>query len=145
MDVWTYRYADKPNFSPFFRNIGSECSKTSIDSFYPCSFNFVQLVFSLLSIRSPKTQFLTASCSIFFPSFVVTLSFSLQVLIYPSGYVLWVPCSIFQSSCSIDVLYFPFDEQTCEMIFGSWTYNSKQVGTYCVVTNQLGSFPSDEF
>lgn len=61
---------------------------------------------------------------------VFDISFPCKVLIYPSGYVLWVPCSIFQSSCSIDVLYFPFDEQTCEMIFGSWTYNSKQVSLY---------------
>jgi len=58
---------------------------------------------------------------------VFDISFPCKVLVYPSGYVLWVPCSIFQSSCTIDVLYFPFDEQTCEMIFGSWTYNSKQV------------------
>lgn len=61
---------------------------------------------------------------------VFDISFPCKALIYPSGYVLWVPCSIFQSSCSIDVLYFPFDEQTCEMIFGSWTYNSKQVSLY---------------
>ena len=59
-------------------------------------------------------------------------SFFAKVLVYPSGYVLWVPCSIFQSSCSIDVLYFPFDEQTCEMIFGSWTYNSKEVNLSAV-------------
>jgi len=58
------------------------------------------------------------------------ISFPCKVLVYPSGYVLWVPCSIFQSSCTIDVLYFPFDEQTCEMIFGSWTYNSKEVSMY---------------
>lgn len=58
------------------------------------------------------------------------LSFPCKVLIYNNGYVLWVPCSIFQSSCAIDVLYFPFDEQTCEMIFGSWTYNSQQVSLY---------------
>jgi len=61
---------------------------------------------------------------------VFDISFPCKALIYPNGYVLWVPCSIFQSSCSIDVLYFPFDEQTCEMIFGSWTYNSKQVSLY---------------
>lgn len=66
-----------------------------------------------------------------------------NVLIYPNGEVLWVPpaiyqvrklgrqCKIlmcsFQSSCTIDVTYFPFDQQTCIMKFGSWTFNGDQV------------------
>lgn len=33
----------------------------------------------------------------------------------------------FQSSCTIDVTYFPFDQQTCIMKFGSWTFNGDQV------------------
>lgn len=32
-----------------------------------------------------------------------------------------------QSSCTIDVTYFPFDQQTCIMKFGSWTFNGDQV------------------
>jgi hypothetical protein len=35
-----------------------------------------------------------------------------NVLIYPNGEVLWVPPAIYQSSCTIDVTYFPFDQQT---------------------------------
>ena len=78
-----------------------------------------------------------------------------NVLIYPNGEVLWVPPAIyqvihininhvptpiplhsylivnllfvFQSSCTIDVTYFPFDQQTCIMKFGSWTFNGDQV------------------
>jgi len=50
-----------------------------------------------------------------------------NVLIYPSGEVLWVPPAIYQSSCTIDVTYFPFDQQTCVMKFGSWTFNGDQV------------------
>lgn len=34
---------------------------------------------------------------------------------------------LFQSSCTIDVTYFPFDQQTCIMKFGSWTFNGDQV------------------
>ncbi|XP_059051036.1 acetylcholine receptor subunit beta-like 1 [Achroia grisella] len=50
-----------------------------------------------------------------------------NVLIYPNGEVLWVPPAIYQSSCTIDVTYFPFDQQTCIMKFGSWTFNGDQV------------------
>ncbi|ODN05613.1 Acetylcholine receptor subunit beta-like 1 [Orchesella cincta] len=50
-----------------------------------------------------------------------------NVLIYPNGEILWVPPAIYQSSCTIDVTYFPFDQQTCIMKFGSWTFNGDQV------------------
>ncbi|GJQ74882.1 nAChRa8 [Trypoxylus dichotomus] len=44
-----------------------------------------------------------------------------------NGEVLWKPPSIYKSSCEINVQYFPFDEQSCLMKFGSWTYNGLQV------------------
>ncbi|GAB6031192.1 Acetylcholine receptor subunit beta-like 1 [Chamberlinius hualienensis] len=50
-----------------------------------------------------------------------------NVLIYPKGEVVWIPPAIYQSSCKIDVTYFPFDQQTCLMKFGSWTFNGDQV------------------
>jgi len=50
-----------------------------------------------------------------------------NVLIYPDGEVLWIPPAIYQSSCTIDVTYFPFDQQTCIMKFGSWTFTGDQV------------------
>jgi len=50
-----------------------------------------------------------------------------NVLIYSHGEVLWVPPAIYQSSCTIDVTYFPFDQQTCLLKFGSWTFNGDQV------------------
>ena len=39
------------------------------------------------------------------------------------GTVLWIPMSILKSTCSIDITHFPFDEQTCFLKFGSWTYD----------------------
>ncbi|KAE8743088.1 hypothetical protein FOCC_FOCC011334, partial [Frankliniella occidentalis] len=44
-----------------------------------------------------------------------------------TGEVYWKPPAIYKSSCKINVLYFPFDEQSCDMKFGSWTYNGFQV------------------
>jgi Neurotransmitter-gated ion-channel ligand binding domain len=39
------------------------------------------------------------------------------------GNVLWIPPAMFSSTCSIDITNFPFDIQTCNMKFGSWTYD----------------------
>ncbi|XP_063367837.1 acetylcholine receptor subunit beta-like 2 isoform X1 [Cydia amplana] len=44
-----------------------------------------------------------------------------------TGEVIWKPPAIYKSSCEINVEYFPFDEQTCFMKFGSWTYSGFQV------------------
>ena len=37
---------------------------------------------------------------------------------------------VLHSSCEMDVEYFPFDEQTCIMKFGSWTYDGFQVSFF---------------
>lgn len=37
------------------------------------------------------------------------------------------PTGIFKSTCKIDITWFPFDDQRCEMKFGSWTYDGFQV------------------
>ena len=57
----------------------------------------------------------------------------------------WIPPAIYKSSCYIDVKFFPFgsssssqshslipqdlilDQQVCELRFGSWTYNQRQL------------------
>ncbi|XP_035713320.1 acetylcholine receptor subunit alpha-like isoform X2 [Folsomia candida] len=58
-------------------------------------------------------------------NFEVTLA--TKATLYSSGMVEWKPPAIYKSSCEIDVEYFPFDEQTCVMKFGSWTYDGFQV------------------
>ncbi|VDL91200.1 unnamed protein product [Schistocephalus solidus] len=50
-----------------------------------------------------------------------------NMVLSSNGDVLWIPPAIFKSLCQIDVRYFPFDQQTCQIKLGSWTYNSKQV------------------
>merc|ERR1719322_1478811 len=58
-------------------------------------------------------------------NFEVTLS--TKATLYHSGRVEWKPPAIYHSSCEMDVEYFPFDEQTCVMKSGSWTYDGFQV------------------
>lgn len=44
-----------------------------------------------------------------------------------NGEITWDAPAITKSSCVVDVSYFPFDSQNCNLTFGSWTYNGNQV------------------
>lgn len=61
-------------------------------------------------------------------NFEVTLA--TKATIYHQGLVEWKPPAIYKSSCEIDVEYFPFDEQTCVLKFGSWTYDGFKVNEH---------------
>ncbi|KAI8777132.1 acetylcholine receptor subunit alpha-L1, partial [Biomphalaria glabrata] len=50
-----------------------------------------------------------------------------KAMVSHDGNVFWPPPAKFRSSCKIDITYFPFDDQTCELKFGSWTYDGFQV------------------
>ena len=39
--------------------------------------------------------------------------------------LIWFPS---KSTCKIDITWFPFDDQQCDLKFGSWTYSGWQVG-----------------
>lgn len=44
-------------------------------------------------------------------------------LVYNNGDVLWVPAASLQVYCNLDMTYYPYDEHTCSIVFGSWTYD----------------------
>ncbi|CAG2115990.1 unnamed protein product, partial [Medioppia subpectinata] len=58
-------------------------------------------------------------------NFEVTLA--TKAVLDSKGRIQWKPPAIYKSSCEIDVEFFPFDEQTCIMKFGSWTYDGFKV------------------
>uniref|UniRef100_A0A8C1P0B3 Neuronal acetylcholine receptor subunit alpha-7 n=1 Tax=Cyprinus carpio TaxID=7962 RepID=A0A8C1P0B3_CYPCA len=50
-------------------------------------------------------------------------TFHTNVLVNASGSCQYIPPGILKSTCYIDVRWFPFDIQKCDLKFGSWTYN----------------------
>ncbi|XP_060567756.1 acetylcholine receptor subunit beta-type acr-2-like [Ruditapes philippinarum] len=42
---------------------------------------------------------------------------SVQIIVHADGNVIWNPVEIFQYTCTADVRQFPFDTQTCSMVF----------------------------
>ncbi|OWF41617.1 acetylcholine receptor subunit beta-like 1 isoform X1 [Mizuhopecten yessoensis] len=58
------------------------------------------------------------------------VSYESNVVLNYTGNHYWIPPAIYKSSCTIDVQYFPFDQQECEMKFGSWTFKGDQMKFY---------------
>ncbi|KAM8772071.1 neuronal acetylcholine receptor subunit alpha-9-I [Acanthopagrus schlegelii] len=52
---------------------------------------------------------------------------STNVKLRYNGEIVWDSPAITKSTCVVDVSYFPFDWQSCNLTFGSWTYNGNQV------------------
>ncbi|KAM3726973.1 Acetylcholine receptor subunit beta-like [Dirofilaria immitis] len=50
-----------------------------------------------------------------------------DALVAYDGRVLWQPPAIYKSFCPIDVTWFPYDSQQCEMKFGAWSYTGYYV------------------
>lgn len=58
-----------------------------------------------------------------------------NAMITHQGNVFWPVPTKLQSSCKVDVTYFPFDDQKCKLKFGSWTYDGYQVSFIQYVVN----------
>lgn len=64
-----------------------------------------------------------------------------NVVVRSNGSCLYVPPGIFKSTCKIDITWFPFDDQRCDMKFGSWTYDGFQVRERLnIACNEVGHF-----
>ena len=47
--------------------------------------------------------------------------------VYHNGTVIWLPSTVYQVACSMDITYFPWDIHTCELIFGSWSLTDDEL------------------
>uniref|UniRef100_A0A4W4DMW3 Cholinergic receptor, nicotinic, alpha 9 n=1 Tax=Electrophorus electricus TaxID=8005 RepID=A0A4W4DMW3_ELEEL len=64
-----------------------------------------------------------------------------NVVLRYTGEITWDAPAITKSSCVVDVSYFPFDSQHCNLTFGSWTYNGNQVDiTMAMDSGDLSDF-----
>ncbi|XP_074605445.1 acetylcholine receptor subunit alpha-like [Brevipalpus obovatus] len=50
-----------------------------------------------------------------------------KALVRNTGEVKWTPPALYKSYCEINVEWFPFDVQSCLMVFSSWTYTGREV------------------
>jgi len=50
-----------------------------------------------------------------------------QVVLSSTGEIFWIPPYMLTTSCKLDFTWFPFDEQKCDIKFGSWTHNGWQL------------------
>ena len=48
--------------------------------------------------------------------------------IHSNGNVYWSFPALLKSTCKLNVDYFPWDQQICELQFGSWTQDMAGVG-----------------
>ncbi|KAF7248161.1 Neuronal acetylcholine receptor subunit alpha-9 [Varanus komodoensis] len=64
-----------------------------------------------------------------------------NIVLRYDGKITWDSPAITKSSCVVDVSYFPFDSQECNLTFGSWTYNGNQVDIF----NSLDSGDLSDF
>lgn len=59
-------------------------------------------------------------------------------------FVLFIP-GIFMSTCNVDVRWFPFDIQKCELKFGSWTFDGWLLDLQMSEADISGYMPNGEW
>ncbi|XP_050313459.1 neuronal acetylcholine receptor subunit alpha-7 isoform X4 [Anthonomus grandis grandis] len=68
-------------------------------------------------------------------------TFQTNVVVKHNGSCLYIPPGIFKSTCKIDITWFPFDDQHCDMKFGSWTHDGNQLDL--ILNSEAGGDLSD--
>lgn len=67
-----------------------------------------------------------------------------QATLRSDGTLRWEPGGIFKTMCNIDITYYPFDEQRCELVFGAWSYYTTKMNlTTDSVRINLGTYETN--
>ncbi|XP_041917611.1 neuronal acetylcholine receptor subunit alpha-7a [Alosa alosa] len=72
-------------------------------------------------------------------------TFHTNVLVNSSGHCQYMPPGIFKSTCYIDVRWFPFDVQRCDLKFGSWTYGGWSLDLQMIEADITGYIANGEW
>ncbi|XP_077576870.1 neuronal acetylcholine receptor subunit alpha-7-like [Stigmatopora nigra] len=72
-------------------------------------------------------------------------TFKTNVLVNSSGFCEYLPPGIFVSTCNVDVRWFPFDIQQCELKFGSWTFDGWLLDIQMKDADVSGFMPNGEW
>uniref|UniRef100_A0A8C9RIN3 Neuronal acetylcholine receptor subunit alpha-7 n=2 Tax=Scleropages formosus TaxID=113540 RepID=A0A8C9RIN3_SCLFO len=72
-------------------------------------------------------------------------TFHTNVLVNASGACQYIPPGILKSTCYIDVRWFPFDVQKCDLKFGSWTHNGWLLDLHMVEVDISSYIPNGEW
>ncbi|KAG9355334.1 hypothetical protein JZ751_000172 [Albula glossodonta] len=72
-------------------------------------------------------------------------TFKTNVKVNSNGFCQYLPPGIFMSTCNVDVRWFPFDIQKCELKFGSWTFDGWLLDLQMSDADISGYMPNGEW
>ncbi|XP_023282486.1 neuronal acetylcholine receptor subunit alpha-7-like isoform X1 [Seriola lalandi dorsalis] len=72
-------------------------------------------------------------------------TFRTNILVNSTGACSYIPPGIFKTTCYIDVRWFPFDVQRCDLKFGSWTYGGFSLDLRMVEADISGYIANGEW
>ncbi|KAL6113495.1 chrfam7a [Pungitius sinensis] len=68
-----------------------------------------------------------------------------NILVSTNGSCFYLPPGLLKSTCKIDVRWFPFDVQRCELKFGSWTYGGWSLDLKLLEADLTDYIPNGEW
>ncbi|XP_069133742.1 neuronal acetylcholine receptor subunit alpha-3-like [Argopecten irradians] len=117
------------------KELDEKTGKLAIVGFFLLSWTDFQLQWNLSEYDNTYTIFLSKE-SVWKPEIVLVNPYEeIKPLGYDgqniravyNGEVYWIPVNVYESTCAIDVTYYPFDNQTCAITFSSVSYAQSEL------------------